>query len=92
MMDEQTLHSQLYDILSMSPNNEPMSATEVGKQMRPEMSAADVNKELNKIIDQYQGIGKGYQTGTFRRVGNRWSIKTLGSEPFTAKRAIELFL
>ena len=78
MQDEATLHSQLYDVLSMSPNGEPMSASEVGKQMRPKMSTADVNRELNKVVTQYSGIGKGYQTGTFVKVGNKWTIRQFG--------------
>jgi len=77
-MDEATLHSQLYDVLATSPNGEPMSATEIGKEMRPEMSAADVNRELNKIVTQYSGIGKGYTPGVFKKIGNRWTVATFG--------------
>ena len=77
-MDEATLHSQLYDVLATSPNGEPMSATEVGKEMRPKMSAADVNRELGKIVTKFSGIGRGYQTGTFVKAGNRWTIRQFG--------------
>ena len=78
MIDEATLHSQLYDVLATSPNGEPMSATEIGKEMRPKMSATDVNRELNKVVTQYSGLGAGYQTGTFVKVGNKWTIRQFG--------------
>jgi len=76
MTDEATATSQIYDILTTNP--EPMTASEIGQELRPEMSAAEVNKLLNKIVTQYSGTGKGYQTGTFVKADNKWTIKQFG--------------
>jgi len=89
-MNEAVITSQIYDILSMS--EEPMSATEIGRELRPEMSATEVNRLLNKIITEYSGIGRGYTPGTFVKVGNRWTIKQFGITPSKTTIKPELFI
>lgn len=89
MNNEATITSQMYDILSSS--SEPMTATEIAHEMRPEMPRAEVKALLTKIVDQYGGIGKGYQTGTFVKVGNKWAVKQLGG-PLTPQRVVQLVM
>ena len=89
-MDEATITSHIYDILTTNP--EPMNASEIGREMRPEMSATEVNKLLNKVVTQYEGVGKGYQTGQFVKVGNRWTIKQFGMTKGKTTVAPESFL
>ena len=76
MTNEEAVTSHIYNILAMS--SEPLSAAEIGEELRPEMSAAEVNALLSKIVTQYGGIGKGYQTGSFVKVDSKWSVKQMG--------------
>jgi len=86
MTNEEQLTSQIYNILSMS--DEPLTSTEIAHELRPEVPRAEVSALLNKIVTQYEGVGKGYQPGSFIKVGNKWSVKQLGiskSGEFTTK-------
>ena len=52
-MNEAQITSQIYDILATS--EEPMNASQIGAEIRPEMSATEVNKLLN-VIKSYSDV------------------------------------